>query len=242
LRIYYIHHSCFIIETNSSFLIFDYFKSKKHQNDFDFDFKDLLNQILQSDKYVYIFASHSHNDHFSDEILTWNANIKDTYYILSDDIKIYKQINNCHFMKQNEEILINDLKINTFGSTDAGVSFMINIENKNIFFAGDLNWWKWNDDTLSEEEDMETSFKNIINDIIKINIPIDIAFFPVDKRLEENFLCGGDYFIEKLVPKIFIPMHFWDDFNTTKDFIETQNSKNNSTKIIEIKHPNEILI
>ena len=242
MKIYYIHHSCFIIETESSFLIFDYYKSKKYQANFDFDFKELLNHILQSNKCVYIFASHSHNDHFNDEILTWNASKKDIYYILSDDIKLYKQIYNCNFVKQNEEIFINDLKISTFGSTDMGVSFIVNVDDKNIFYAGDLNWWKWNDDTPSEEEEMETSFKNIINDIINISLPIDIAFFPVDKRLEENFLCGGDYFIEKLTPQIFIPMHFWDDFNTTKEFIKTQSTKNNNTKILEIKHPNEILI
>ena len=242
MKIYYIHHSCFIIEAKSSFLIFDYFKSKQYLDSFDFNFKELLDRILQSNKAVYIFASHSHSDHYNSEILTWNTIKKDVYYILSDDIKIYKQIDNCNFLKQNQEIIINDLKINTFGSTDAGVSFLVNIENINIFYAGDLNWWKWNDDTPTEEEEMENSFKNIIDDIIHVNKQIDIAFFPVDKRLEENFLCGGKYFIEKLAPVIFIPMHFWDDFNTTKDFIESQSRKNSNTKILEIKHSNEILM
>jgi len=242
MRIYYVHHSCFIIETKISFIIFDYFKSKQYNTNFDFDFKELLNRIKQSDKSVYIFASHSHNDHYSSEILTWNSYKNDIYYILSDDIKIHKQIKNCYFVKQNQEIVINNLKIRTFGSTDSGVSFMVNIDNTSIFHAGDLNWWKWNDDTPSEEEEMETSFKDIINDIIIFNLQIDIAFFPVDKRLEENYSCGGNYFIEKLAPKIFIPMHFWDDFNSIKNFIESQSGKNVNTKILEINHPNEILI
>lgn len=242
MKIYYIHHSCFVIETEKSFLIFDYYKFKPYQTNFDFDFEDLLSQIMHSNKAVYIFASHSHNDHYNSEILTWSADGKDKYYILSDDIKIYKQINNCYFVKPNQEILINDIKISTFGSTDSGVSFLVNVENNIIFHAGDLNWWKWNDDTPNEEEEMESAFKVIINDILSLGIHIDIAFFPVDKRLEENFMCGGEYFIEKLAPKIFVPMHFWDNFNITKDFIQLLSEKNTKTKIIEIKHANETLI
>ncbi len=174
--------------------------------------------------------------------MTWSTNKSNIYYILSDDIKIYSKIERCYFLKPNQEIIINDLKINTFGSTDSGVSFMINLDNKNIFHAGDLNWWKWNDDTPNEEKEMEFSFKNIINDIVNLNINIDIAFFPVDKRLEENFMCGGEFFIDKLSPNIFIPMHFWDNFNTTTEFQQLINRKTSKTKVLQIKHANEILI
>nr|WP_312578715.1 MBL fold metallo-hydrolase [Sedimentibacter sp.] len=241
MKIYYIHHSCFIVESDNSFLIFDYYKEKPYQSDFDFNFKDLISRITQSNKVTYVFASHSHSDHYNSEILAWN-NSRNIYYILSDDIKIYKQIKNCYFVKPNEEFLINDIKINTFGSTDSGVSFMVNIENSNIFHAGDLNWWKWNDDSPSEEEEMESAFKGIINDILRLDVNIDIAFFPVDKRLEENFDCGGKYFINKLAPKIFIPMHFWDDFSVIHDFKQSLSDKDTLTKITEFKHANELLI
>ncbi|MBP1927077.1 L-ascorbate metabolism protein UlaG (beta-lactamase superfamily) [Sedimentibacter acidaminivorans] len=242
MKIYYIHHSCFIVESKSSFLIFDYYKSKPYMNDFDFDFKDLIDKIMKSDKAVYIFASHSHNDHYSSEILTWNASKNNVYYMLSDDIEIYNQIDRCYFLKPNQEIVINNLKINTFGSTDAGISIIINLDNNNIFHAGDLNWWKWNDDTPSEEKEMEFAFKSIVNDIINLNINIDIAFFPVDKRLEENFMYGGEFFIEKLSPNIFIPMHFWDNFHATNEFVQLVNRKALKTKVLKIKHANEILI
>lgn len=242
MKIYYIHHSCFIVESKSSFLIFDYYKSKTYKENFDFDFKDFISKIMQSDKAVYIFASHSHNDHYNSEILTWCINKSNVYYILSDDIKIYNHIEKSFFLKPNQEIIINNIKICTFGSTDSGVSFMINLDNKNIFHAGDLNWWKWNDDTPSEEKEMEFAFKNIINDIVNLNINIDIAFFPVDKRLEENFMCGGEFFIEKLSPNVFIPMHFWDNFNTTTEFLQLIKRKTFKTKVLEIKHANEILI
>jgi len=55
---------------------------------------------------------------------------------------------------------------------------------------------------------------------------IDIAFFPVDPRLEEFSHLGGEHFIKTMSPKLFIPMHFGDSFSVCKDFADkVQNSK-----------------
>jgi len=220
--------------------MFDYFKNKKSFNS-DFNFNELLNEIFKSPKPLYIFASHSHHDHFNAEIMTWQNKKKNLYYILSFDIKVHSNVNNLYTANKNVEFSLNNLKINTFGSTDEGVSFLVSIDGLNIFHAGDLNWWKWMDDTKEEEKAMEDAYKDIINDIVKAGASIDAAFFPVDKRLEENYLCGGEYFIEKFEPKVFIPMHFGDDFKTTEDFKKSQSKHKTSTNIIAINHPNEIL-
>lgn len=237
MKIYYIFHSCFIIETENSFLIFDYFMNKEDKNQ-DFDFNNLLKDIFKSSKSLYVFSSHCHQDHFNSEILSWIEEKPSTYYILSNDIKLYTKTNNVFRASKNEEFTVNNVKISTFGSTDEGVSFLVNTENLNIFHAGDLNWWKWMDDTPEEAKEMETAFKKVIKDIIIKNVSIDIAFFPVDGRLEESYSCGGEYFIEQLSPKVFVPMHFWEDYSIPKKF---KNNMNTTTKILEIKHNNEII-
>lgn len=237
MKIRYIYHSCFLIETNNSFLLFDYFKYKSDKT--DFDFLKLLSDIFASPKALYIFSSHSHQDHFNYEVLTWINKKPNTYYILSSDIKIFNRVDNLYIVRQGDEITLNELKLNNFGSTDEGVSFMINIDGLNLFHAGDLNWWKWADDTPEEERTMEDNFKSIVADIASHGVRIDAAFFPVDRRLESNYLCGGKYFIEQLKPKLFIPMHFWDDYETISNFKEAMAQY--STNVIEIKHPNETL-
>ena len=239
MKIYYIYHSCFIVETTNSFLMFDYFKNENNVKS-DFNFNHILNEIFESHKPLYVFSSHSHHDHFNREIIPWQNKKKNIYYILSFDIKIKTNIDNLHVVNKNETIWLNDLKINTFGSTDQGVSFLVNLDGLNLFHAGDLNWWKWADDTKEEEKLMEDTFKLIVDDIVKTDISIDVAFFPVDGRLEQNFFCGGEYFIQMLKPKVFIPMHFWDDFNITTNFKINQKNKT-STNIIEINHSNEVL-
>ena len=237
MKIRYIYHSCFLIENTNSFLLFDYFKHKSDKA--DFDFLKLLNDIFASPKALYIFSSHSHQDHFNYDVLSWVNKKPNIYYILSSDIKIYNRVENSYVIRPGDELAINEIKLNIFDSTDEGVSFMVSVDGLNLFHAGDLNWWKWADDTPEEEKAMENAFKKIVADISNHDKKIDVAFFPVDKRLESNYLCGGQYFIDKLKPKLFIHMHFWDDYETTSSFKKAVAA--HSTNIIEIKHPNETL-
>jgi L-ascorbate metabolism protein UlaG (beta-lactamase superfamily) len=237
MKIRYIYHSCFFIETANSFLIFDYFKHRSDNRDFDFE--KLLKDAFISPKPLYVFSSHSHQDHFNYDILTWINKKPDTYYILSSDIKIYNRLNNLYLVRPGDQLTLKDIRLNIFGSTDLGVSFLVNIEGLNIFHAGDLNWWKWPDDTPDEEKLMEDAFKRIVSDVANHGADIDLAFFSVDRRLEYNYLCGGQYFIEELKPKLFVPMHFWDDYKVISDFQKA--TAGHSTKVIEISHPNQTL-
>lgn len=237
MKIRYIYHSCFLVETENSFLLFDYFKHDNDKTDFDFD--KVLNDIYASPKALYIFSSHSHRDHFNYDLLAWFNKKSNIYYILSSDIKVYNKIDNLYIVREKDELTINNIKLNVFDSTDEGVSFLINIDGLNLFHAGDLNWWKWADDSPEEEKAMEDAYKNIIKNIADYGAKIDVCFFPVDRRLECNYLCGGKYFIEVLRPKLFIPMHFWDDYKVTTDFKKAMAGYD--THVIEIKHPNETL-
>lgn len=140
-------------------------------------------------------------------------------------------------MNPYESLNIHDITINSFGSTDLGLSFLVKVDGKTIFFAGDLNWWHWDDDSEDEKLRMEKAFKNEISKVKGDSI--DIAFFPVDPRLKENFYIGGEYFIKELSPKVFIPMHFGDNFDTTTNFRQKVNCS--SSKTIEIYKRNQII-
>lgn len=214
----HIYHSGFTVETENHFLIFDYYKG-------DFDFKD---------KDTYVFSTHGHHDHFNPEILNWNDR-DNINYIFSDDIESVDW-DNVHYMKAYKKLNINDVKIETFSSTDLGVSFLVEVDGVSIFFAGDLNWWHWEDDSEEEKTSMEKAFKTKIHRIIGRDV--DIAFFPVDPRLEEHYYLGGEYFINKIKPKYFFPMHFGDKYDTSKKFIHKMGDI--STKIVDVNKKNQI--
>lgn len=230
MKIYYIYHSCFVVEDEKNILIFDYYKTPKKSD----SKTDILDFVKRKDKQVYIFASHIHYDHFNPEILNWYELNNDIKYIFSSDIKTNLKNLDITFLEENQEKKILDINIKTYGSTDEGVSFWIELKEKVLFYAGDLNWWAWTDDTLEEEKYMKDKFQEIIKDIENNNRRIDITFFPVDPRLEENMYKGGEYFINKLEPKYFVPMHFDKGYTEIEKFRKEYSSI--KTKILSIEN------
>ncbi|NLC04611.1 MAG: MBL fold metallo-hydrolase [Tissierellia bacterium] len=220
IKIEHIFHSCFTLETEKHFLVFDYYTG-------DIE--------LSKTKNNYVFVTHGHGDHYTPEIFNWEAdNIK---YILSSDIEVNRDDKTLYIMNPDEILQVDDLKIQTFGSTDLGLSFLINVDGKDIFHAGDLNWWHWKNDSPAEQKEEEIAYKNEIAKIKGKNI--HIAFVPVDPRLEENFHLAGEYFINEIHPEYFLPMHFGDKYNTSADFIHKM--KDSETTIVEITHKNQVI-
>lgn len=229
MNIYYIYHSCFVVEDEKNILIFDYYKTPKKLG----PKIDILGFIKNKDKRVFVFSSHIHHDHFNPEILKWHELNKNIKYIFSSDIKVKSDDLDIIFLGENQELKTSDLYIKTYGSTDEGVSFWIEVGKKVVFHAGDLNWWAWPDDTLEEEKYMREKFQGIVDRIKENNKRIDIAFFPVDPRLEENMYKGGEYFVEELEPKYFVPMHFDKGYKEIEKFRKLFTTS--KTKVVKIK-------
>jgi Predicted Zn-dependent hydrolases of the beta-lactamase fold len=232
IRINYLYHSGFAVETEKYFFIFDYFMDSVENGEEKLSNGVIRIDELPKDKSIIVFSSHSHGDHFNPLILQWKAYRPDIKYVLSSDISIEEESDNIYIMDPYEEVELDSIRIKSFGSTDLGVSYLLKLEDCSIFHAGDLNWWYWWDDTPEEIERAETWFKDEIRKIEEETV--DIAFFPVDQRLEHNYCIGAKYFIEKLKPKYLIPMHFGDNYETTVRF--NKEIRDCSTKVIEITH------
>lgn len=214
--IYYIYHSGFAVELKKNILIFDFYKFNENKKVEKIFFID--NFLKKINKKIYIFSSHSHYDHFNKEIFKWLEINEDIKYILSDDIKTYKH-KNFYFTREGKNFKLDDLEILTFGSTDLGSSFYVNVENKNIFHSGDLHFWHWEDDTLEEQKTMYEKYISIVRQI-KGLASIDYAFVPVDPRLGVNTFEGVEIFYKELKPKVIIPMHFSEDYSKMNELIK----------------------
>lgn len=205
MKVIYLHHSGFIVELERMTLIFD-------------AITNIPPHFLRKGRKNYFFVTHSHGDHFSQRILSYGSDY-DTTYIFSDDIP-EKGGRNIHYIAPYQTMAFDGIEIETFGSTDLGVSFLIKVDGKKIFHAGDLNWWDW--DTTShpnispeaEERDFKAEITKLEDSIGSHQI--DIAFVPVDSRLGGSAYRAAEYFIDKLHPAVLIPMHFWEDFTVIK--------------------------
>lgn len=238
-KIYYIYHSGFAIKTEKHFLIFDYYKEPIEKHETSQQSIVLSPKNIKDMKNVFVFSSHSHQDHFNPSILEWKNYNENIQYIFSKDIKIDKNKANYSFLEEGEEKLFNNIYVKAYGSTDIGISFLVKVDGLTIFHAGDLNWWHWKEDTLEEQALAESSFKDNIEKL-QAEKSIDIAFFPVDPRLQESYYIGGEYFAKKIHPKLLIPMHFGDEATITKEFVDKMKKIN--VKAVEINYPGEEII
>lgn len=195
LEIVYLYHSGFIIETDDNIVIFDYYKDPS---------KTIMNRLRQG-KQAFILSSHNHSDHFNSEIFRWDQYVSNFY--LSDDILIPESSasEKTVLMRPYEMRSQGNFTVCTYGSTDAGVSFSVEMDGWRIFHAGDLNWWHWHEDTLDNQRIAERSFKMELDHLAKLNF--DVAFFPVDSRLEQYRTLGVEEFCRRVKVDKVIAMH-----------------------------------
>lgn len=221
LSVQYIYHSGFLLKTGDKQLIFDYFKGT----------------LDLEDKQTFVFSSHIHADHYNPEIFKWANERANIHYILSKDIAGAQSLppdkGRITFIEPYEETQLADLSIKAYGSTDEGGSFLVHCDGLKIFHAGDLNWWHWWGEPQEDRERAEKLFKTELAKIAGESI--DIAFFPVDPRLEQYYSIGAEAFIQEIKPRIFIPMHFGEDYKAIKAFAE-KTRDNPATKVLEITH------
>ncbi len=221
VEIKYVFHDCFVVKTPHCAMIFDYWTDP---GSCDKSYPDFLDD-LNPDYPLYVFVSHSHKDHFTRKIFNWAARFPKIHYFVSHETAL-----KCRYIMsptsvyagpkiktdQLSELSAGDewtdegILIHAFGSTDIGVSWMIEAEGKRFFHAGDFNAWLWRDEsTIEEVEKAWNSFVDILADIVKVvaGNPVDYAFFPVDSRIGADWWIGAKTFLESLDVKTLFPMH-----------------------------------
>ena len=244
-KIYYIYHSGFAIKTENHFLIFDYYKepienNKTHAGDESKQWSSVLSpENIKDMENVIVLSTHSHGDHFNPSIFKWENYNNGIQYVLSNDIKADKNKSNYSFIAEGEEKVYKDVYVKAYGSTDIGISFLVKVDGLTIFHAGDLNWWHWKEDSLQEQLNAEAAFKAHIVKLKEEKV-IDIAFFPVDPRLEESYYLGGEHFAREIQPRLLIPMHFGEATYITKEFEDRMKKIN--IKAVEIHHSGQEII
>ena len=93
---------------------------------------------------MYVFSSHFHEDHFTNEIFEWKKQKPNITYILSKDIYKHRRAS-----KEDADVWLakggtwsdDNISVWAMGSTDSGVSWIVETEGHRIFHAGDLNNW-----------------------------------------------------------------------------------------------------
>ena len=219
IRLTYIFHSGFVVETAAGMLVFDYW----------LDLANVLSKCLsrRGGRHVYVFASHFHKDHFTKDIFGWKQSLgSDVTYILSKDILKHSRADKGEadvWLAKGGTWADENIQVTATGSNDSGVSWIVETGGNRIFHAGDLcNWYarfladgnKYRQpysEELGEDIDPvaeEKRFLGELKDIQKIAKGFDLVMFPVDGRIGNGYTLGARQFIERFQVGMFVPMHF----------------------------------
>ena len=181
----YLKHSGFSVRTDAHELLFDYIGD---------------GFVRGGGLPVIALASHAHGDHYLPDI----QSLADAC-VLGEGIGSFA---GAKVMKPGDTAEILGAKVSAFGSTDEGVSFLVESGGMRIFHAGDLNFWHWREESTEEEiREMLDAFEAVLKTLD--GRPVDLAFFPVDARMGAGHDEGADMYIERISPKVLIPMHWW---------------------------------
>lgn len=199
LRIVYLYHSSFAVKTAGHLLIFDYCMDTPHGAGLS---KGVIPPEILCGLNVLVFASHRHPDHYNPRIFAWRRTEPSVRYVISSDIRTKEEAVR---LGPGETADLGDAQVRALRSTDIGVAFLVKTDGLCIYHAGDLNWWKWDEDTPEDQEKAGRTYREQID--LLHGEKIDLAFMPVDPRQGADSLLGIDYFMHTAGAERVVPMH-----------------------------------
>ena len=206
----FLGHSGFLVELPQALLLFDWWKG------------DL--PPLPAGKPLLVFASHRHEDHFSPAIFSLEDGSRPTAFLLGDDIRLSGQVPQAGpagrylFLAGGTQAEpFPGITVEALPSTDEGVAFLVTAADTTVFHAGDLNWWHWEGEDPAWNQAMAADFQRACQPLQGRRL--DIAMLPLDPRLGKAGALGPRHFLETAEIRRFFPMHQWEDFSFTDDFL-----------------------
>ena len=182
----YLGHSGFAVELADRLLVFDAVDAS----------------LPQTDKQKYIFVSHRHFDHFDRNLIKKTDGVTFLAFDCKKDCS--------HVLPQEGTLTVDGMTITTVPSNDEGVAIHVATAEGGIYHAGDLNDWDWPGEPQDWLSWQSSVYDKSLDALSKLDT--DVAFVPLDPRLEHNGAKGIQKAVAKLNPKLTVAMHFaWND-------------------------------
>ena len=212
MNVTYIHHSSFLIETETCYYLIDYFQGSI--------------PALNPSKPVIVLASHKHHDHYQKSVfnILKDMGMQSIFAVLSRDIPagarpedvpcLLVSAGKRYELPQGQEVV-------TFRSTDVGVAFLIRDGQELFYHAGDLNDWVWSEEPEADNQRMTEKYQKQI-DLLAQELDghtLTAAFVVLDPRQEQDYDRGMLYFLQHISCVCVYPMHYWEQPQIMERFL-----------------------
>lgn len=204
MRVTHIYHSGFMVELDHHVLLFDWWTGPL--------------PAYGLDKELVVFVSHNHADHYDKRI--WQLEGPLTNFVLDFGCRTTgRGHKNVTFVKPYERRNLGDLVVETLASNDDGVAYVVSVEGRTIYHAGDLNVWWWDRPTVENEGSLAFCRGELTRIVTK---PVDVAMVPLDVRLAEpdGPIRSIELFMQEVGAELVFPMHYWDESAAARGWAE----------------------
>ncbi|MDR2514999.1 MAG: MBL fold metallo-hydrolase [Christensenellaceae bacterium] len=201
MKIWFLDNSGFAVAQGGLVLAFDYCNPRALPGKTGLE-GGVINQAeLDSYKTSFLLFSHSHGDHVTEEAYK----LRPSAFVVSFEMPARAPGVR---LRPLEEYSGFGVTVRAFGSTDLGVSFLVDAFGKRIFHAGDFNYWHWKDESTADEiAEARALYEGVMRSLLPYAGTIDLSFYPVDPRMGEDTMEGALDFAQRMRPKFSIPMH-----------------------------------
>lgn len=213
----FIHHSCFVAQSESVLIVYDYWKDNA---------EGLLHRLIaeRGDRQLYFVVSHFHEDHYNAEILDF----PDARLLVSYDTSKRRHIKppQATAVLRPADLYEDEfIKLNALRSTDVGIATLVTLpDGTTIYHAGDNNNWYFPEDAQDhihcQVDEMEGMFMSNLKEVRAITKSVNYVMFPVDPRLGSEMLRGACQWLQQIKTDHFYPMHCWDQWEPVKNGID----------------------
>lgn len=209
-RLWYLGHSGYAVQTQGNLLVFDYFAGGRLPDD-----PALRNGYIDPQEIagmkVTVFVSHEHADHFDPGIFEWAASVPDIRYVMGCAAETEQPY---ELVEPRVARDFDGLKVRTIESNDSGVGFLVEVDGVTIYHAGDH---------ANRLQDFSGPYCAEIDWLAEAGVRPDLALMPVSGcgfGDQEAVRLGVNYALEKLQPRVFIPVHSLNNEYRYEEFID----------------------
>ncbi|MCP4574536.1 MAG: hypothetical protein GY838_19470 [bacterium] len=214
-RIWYMGHSGYAVQTRNNLLVFDYWERGRAADE-----PALVNGHIDpaeiKDMKVTVFVSHEHGDHFDPTIFEWADQVESIRYVMGCPAETTVPYD---LLEPRTVHDFDGVTVRTIESNDSGLGFLVDCDGVQIYHAGDH---------ANRLRDFTGPYCGEINWLAAAGARPDIALMPVSGcgfGDQVAVKMGVEFALEKLQPKIFVPLHAGSNEWRYEEFVNSIRNK-----------------
>ena len=109
-----------------------------------------------------------------------------------------------------------------------------------LYHGGDLNNWKWDGVGELTNGVQERNYKFQIRQLK--NLPINLAFVPMDSRQGIYMYDGFDFFMKETEAELVFPMHMWQNYDGIAAYKNKISNIGMADRVMDISRENQVFL